>query len=135
MQLLAWSRAFGSLVLGVIGQLMFRRFGMSQTDAHWSFEALSTLSLQTLPAEFLWVLCGGLCYLIAVLLWVQVLQQLSLARAYPLLSLAYPLVYVGAIVWLGEAATPQRTGGTLLVCLGVLLTVPAVSSAEASSVG
>jgi len=75
-----------------------------------------------------------LCYVLAVLLWVQVLQQLTLARVYPLLSLAYPLVYCGAIVWLGEAATPQRTGGTLLVCLGVLLAVaPATQQSNAKS--
>jgi len=124
-QLLAWFRAVGSLLLGVIGQLLFRRFGQSQSDAQWSvdgaLDGLFTLSLQALPVELIWLVCGALCYVLAVLLWVQVLQQLTLARAYPLLSLAYPLVYCGAIVWLGEAATPQRTGGTLLVCLGVLL--------------
>ncbi len=127
MQLLVWCRAVGSLLLGVAGQLLFRRFGQSQSDAKWSVDGLLgelvTLSLRTVPLELLWLVGGGLCYVIAVLLWVQVLQKLTLARVYPLLSLAYPLVYCGAIVWLGEAATPQRTGGTLLVCLGVLLAV------------
>lgn len=128
MQRLAWLRAVTSLLLGVSGQLLFRRFGMSLNNVDWSWDALLALRLPTLPVELLWAVSGGVCYLVAVLLWVQVLQQLTLARAYPLLSLAYPLVYVGAIVWLGEAATPQRTAGTLLVCVGVLLAVAPASA-------
>ncbi len=118
-----WWRAIASTGLGVVGQLMFRRFGMSQAELSWPLDAM--------PQGLGWLVIGGLCYVIAVLLWVNVLQKLSLARAYPLLSLGYPLVYIGAIVWLGEAPTLARTAGTLLVCVGVLLAV-APASAEST---
>ena len=43
--------------------------------------------------------------------------------AYPLLGLAYVLVYVGATLWprLAEPASVLRTGGTLLILAGVML--------------
>lgn len=119
-----WWLAIGSTLLGVVGQLMFRRFGIDQAGLRWPLEAM--------PQGLGWLVVGGLCYLLAVLLWVNVLQKLTLARAYPLLSLGYPLVYVGAITWLGESATPARTVGTLLVCTGVLLAVAPVEKAGAA---
>ena len=96
--LVVWGRAIASIILGVAGQLMFRRFGLSQADSGWPFGIPLSLSQDLLPQGLGWLLAGGLCYLVAVLLWVKVLQQLTLARAYPLLSLGYPLVYLGAIV-------------------------------------
>ena len=125
MQSLGWYQAGASVILGVAGQLLFRRFGMSQTD--WpQFDRFA------LPAEPGWLIVGVACYGVAVLLWVNVLRGIPLSRAYPLLSLGYPLVYGGAALWLGEAFTLQRTLGTALVCVGVLLAV-APSSAPASA--
>lgn len=76
-----------------------------------------------LPAGLGWLAAGASCYLVAVWLWINVLRELPLSRAYPLLSLGYPLVYVGAVLWLGEQVTALRALGTLLVCVGVLLAV------------
>lgn len=130
----SWWRAITSVILGVIGQLMFRRFGLAQTDDEWPFGITQSVSGEIFPQGIGWLLAGGIAYLFAVLLWVRVLQQLSLARAYPLLSLGYPLVYAGAVVWLGEEVTIMRTLGTGLVCLGVLFAVaPASASAGAAS--
>ena len=127
MQLVAllgsWWHAIASIVLGAAGQLLFRRFGMSQGDSGWPRGVSWSWSSEILPAGLGWLVLGALCYLFAVLLWIRVLQRLTLARAYPMLSMGYPLVYLGAIGWLGEAATLERTIGTLLVCLGVLLAI------------
>lgn len=138
MQLLDWGRAGASVVLGVVGQLMFRRFGMGLAESGWVPGLLWPLDVQPQALEALlhgagWLLTGTLCYLFAVLMWVRVLQQLTLARAYPLLSLGYPLVYLGAVVWLGEAATLPRTLGTALVCVGVLLAVAPARQVKAPS--
>lgn len=112
-----WLRAAGSVALGVVGQLLLRRFGMHQTDG-WPL--LDTLSV---PAGLEWLIIAIGCYLMAVLLWIGALRELPLSRAYPLLSLSYPLVYLGAVGWLGEEFTWSLTLGTSLVCLGVLLAV------------
>lgn len=113
-----WQAAGGSVLLGVGGQLLFRRFGQAQSGAHWP-----RLDELVWPAEAHWLGGAIFCYLTAVVLWVKVLQHLPLSRAYPLQSLAYPLVYLGAIGWLDEALTLNRGLGTLLVCAGVTLSV------------
>ena len=53
--------------------------------------------------------------------WLAVLARYPLSFAYPMLSLSYVLVYVGATHWplLGEAPSPLRTLGTLLILTGV----------------
>jgi len=55
--------------------------------------------------------------------WLAVLVRYPLSYAYPLLGLAYVLVYAGATLWprLAEPASLLRTGGTLLILAGVAL--------------
>ncbi len=128
-----WLLGIASTVLGAIGQLLFRRFGLAQPAEGWSaFDVLAT------PAGVGYLAVGICCYLVAVLLWVAVLRQVPLSRAYPLLSLSYPLVYIGAVVWLGEAMSPLRTLGTSLVTVGAMLAVsaaPSVTQAAAARPG
>lgn len=131
-----WLLGVGATLLGAIGQLLFRRFGLAQSSPN----LLATLSESLfesksfeLPVGLGYLVAGVFCYFIAVPLWVRVLRDLPLSRAYPLLSLSYPLVYVGAIWWLGESISLTRTLGTALVTLGALLavapaTVPATTS-------
>ena len=66
---------------------------------------------------------GLLAYGLSLLAWLAVLVRYRLSYAYPLLALSYVLVYAGATQWpeLAEAATPQRTIGTLLILAGVAL--------------
>ncbi|WP_372881386.1 4-amino-4-deoxy-L-arabinose-phosphoundecaprenol flippase subunit ArnF [Psychromonas sp.] len=73
-------------------------------------------------SPYLAALAGGLmCYALSMLLWVKALQTLSLAKAYPLLSLSYGLVYLGAIMIpaLNEPVSWLKMIGILLIFLGV----------------
>jgi uncharacterized membrane protein len=95
-----------SIVLSALGQL-----GMS---------AVSTPPLR----DALFFTAAGLtAYGLSLLAWLAVLVRYRLSYAYPLLALSYVLVYAGATQWpaLAEAATPQRTLGTLLILAGVVL--------------
>lgn len=121
-----WLLGIASTLLGAAGQLLFRAFSQAQVLSPLTgfWESLWTSETPwTVPAGLGYLLVGIGCYLIAVMLWVRVLRDLPLSRAYPLLSLSYPLVYCGAVVWLDESLSLQRTLGTALVSVGALLSV------------
>ena len=116
-----WWAAALSILLGGFGQLCFRRFGQLVEASGWAgdFQALPALAV-----AHWWVLVAGVgAYVVAVLLWLRVLSVVSLGRAYPVLSLGYVVVLIGAVAWLGEAVSWNRLLGTLLVVIGVVLAV------------
>lgn len=123
-----WLFAVLAIVLGAVGQLLLRYVGrnlgaISVGDvgdfdwAQWS-ELWARFA-----GDFGVLILACLCYLFAVLTWLRVLQWLPLSRAYPLLALGYVLVYGGAVAWLAEAASWNRSLGTALVAVGVILAV------------
>ena len=74
-----------------------------------------------IPSGFL--IFGIMCYAIAMLSWIVALKKYDLSFAYPLLSIGYLLVYIGAFLWpgLGEQLTLNKTIGLSLVILGVTI--------------
>jgi len=54
-------------------------------------------------------------------LWLAVLSWEDLSVALPLQALNYVVVALIARFWMGEAVTPLRWGGIILVCIGVIL--------------
>ena len=112
-----------SILAGAIGQLMMK-LGvqmLSPLSAH--LEAL--LTDMTFPplAAMAWVTGGVLCYLLAMVLWLRVLKELPLSMAYPLLSLGYIVVYLGAyfLPTLEESLSQQKTLGIALIIMGVVV--------------
>ena len=71
----------------------------------------------------LWTAAGLASYVLSLAAWLIVLTRYPLSYAYPLLGLAYVLVYVGAtqLPSLLEPATTLRTLGTLLIFAGAAL--------------
>ncbi len=121
-----WLLGILATLLGAAGQLLFRRFGQSQNSPNFMeglLDSLLGVKSFDVPPGVAYLGAGACCYFLAVPLWVRVLRDLPLSRAYPLLSLSYPLVYVGAIWWLGESMSLVRTIGTALVTLGALLAI------------
>lgn len=126
----AQSRAIGiglilcSICLSAVGQLCMKA-GMQALHSAGAGAVLpvSAASLASLRGPVLWTVSGIASYCISLLVWLGVLIRYPLSYAYPLLSLSYVLVYVGATHWarLMEPATPLRTAGTLLILAGVAL--------------
>jgi undecaprenyl phosphate-alpha-L-ara4N flippase subunit ArnF len=71
----------------------------------------------------LWTAAGLCCYCLSMLAWLTVLSRYPLSLMYPLLSLSYVLVYLGATHWsmLMEPASMTRSVGTVLIALGVAM--------------
>lgn len=68
---------------------------------------------------YLWA--GLLLFAGSIGLWLGVLSRVPVSVAYPMASLGYVVAMGGAIVFLGEAVTPARVAGLLLICAGVYL--------------
>jgi multidrug transporter EmrE-like cation transporter len=113
-----------SIVLSALGQLGMKAGMQNLKLARAAGElAWSLASTPPLRDALLWTFAGLAAYGLSLLAWLAVLVRYRLSYAYPLLALSYVLVYAGATHWpeLSEAATPQRTIGTLLILAGVAL--------------
>lgn len=75
---------------------------------------------------------GLSCYAIAMLSWIFALKRYDLSFAYPLLSIGYLLVYLGAFFWpgLGEELSWNKTIGLSLIILGVTISAQKNNNGE-----
>ncbi len=131
-----WLLVAISIHFGAAGQLLMKT-GVKQLDGlNHLLQPLVLQAWSEIPwGSVLWIVGGILCYAIAMIVWIYVLQHFELSVAYPLLSLGYILVYFGAVYWtpIGEAFSWEKSLGILLIVFGVILvTVPVVGVKHAS---
>lgn len=120
--------AIVSVVLVSVAQLALK-FGMANIALDSLRAVHSARELQAAvaalpPATTLLPLALGIfCYGASFFFWLAALGRLPLNLAYPLLSLSYPLVYLGAALlpFFDEALNAQRLAGIALVMLGLAL--------------
>jgi undecaprenyl phosphate-alpha-L-ara4N flippase subunit ArnF len=124
--------ALVTIVLSAAGQLAMK-MGMQTLHALTAAQG-QALTLDLLLASrpvMLWTACGLGAYAVSLLCWLAVLVRFPLSYAYPLLSLTYVLVYLGATRWpaLMEPVTATRSIGTVLIIAGVALVAATAESA------
>lgn len=109
-----------SVVGGALGQLLMKAGmqGIHTTvlrDLHQNLFITPQASL----------LLGGGLFLYAATMpaWIIALKRYELSFAYPILSLGYLIVYIGASFWPGleESITWQKTLGLMLIVAGVAI--------------
>lgn len=83
-------------------------------------------------AAYFWALlqnwriwAGGLCLVGAAAFWYAGVSHIALSRAYALAAIAYPLIFLAAILILGEPFSWWGLAGNLLVVAGVVLAASA----------
>jgi undecaprenyl phosphate-alpha-L-ara4N flippase subunit ArnF len=105
-----------SILLGSAAQLLLK-IGINLLPAELS------LSIPFPVTAALWIVSGLACYGLSLMLWMMALSRYELSFAYPMLSLSYILVYLGAmaIPQLHETFSVSKTLGILLIVLGVIL--------------
>lgn len=64
---------------------------------------------------------GLLLYLCGTILWIYVLSKEKLVVVYAFTALTFVLVYLGAVLTLGESLTLRASGGVALVLAGLYL--------------
>jgi multidrug transporter EmrE-like cation transporter len=68
-----------------------------------------------------WVLSAFAAALLASICWMAAMTRLDLSHAYPFMSLAFILVMVASGFFFGEAMTPLKVVGIVLVVLGLIV--------------
>ncbi|SRR6266511_1106302 len=100
-----------SLLLGV-GQLLFK----AAADRTPPITRVTDI-VQVLGVPLLWL--ALILYGLTTLLWVCLLQQVPLSRAYPFAALAFVLVPVGAAAFFGERLSLATALGSALIVAGI----------------
>jgi multidrug transporter EmrE-like cation transporter len=67
-----------------------------------------------------WVISSLCAAFLAFLFWVAAMTKFELSYAYPFTSLAFGLVLVCSVMFFGEALTPGKIAGFVLIALGIL---------------
>ena len=110
-----------SILASALAQLLLKTGVLLSPVAFNPGEQGYHLSLDIADFPGLWWILGGLvAYAVSLLAWLNVLARIPLSFAYPLLSISYVLVYIGAIAspLLSEELTPMRAIGVVLVACG-----------------
>ena len=110
----------GSVALSAIAQIVLK-IGMGGDAAR---EALAQPSLWRgyLALLFVPMVAAGLAaYGLSALLWLRVLSEVEVSRAYPFVALAIVLTMVLGVLVLGEVDPALRAVGAALIVIGVVL--------------
>jgi undecaprenyl phosphate-alpha-L-ara4N flippase subunit ArnF len=112
-----------SIVLSAAGQLGMKAGMQELHELTTRGVVVMAAAWSELAPAIEWTAAGLIAYALSLVCWLAVLVRYALSYAYPLLGLAYVLVYIGATQWprLAEPASVLRTGGTLLILAGVAL--------------
>lgn len=98
------------------GQILFKRVSMDMLPAEgWrSFLALGTN---------LWFILAISIYIFATLLWIGVLREMPLSRAYPFIAIGFVLVPLAGHLFFAEALDTRYFIGVGLIIAGIAMTV------------
>lgn len=110
-----------NVLLGSFGQLSLK-YGVSKIGTLCSTPGLPGMALGALKAFVTpYVFLGLAMYAISAILWLNILSQVRLSIAYPMISLSYVLVVVLSSVLLREKVHAVTIAGLVFICLGVSL--------------
>lgn len=108
-----------TLALTVFGQLVLKwQMGSVGSMPSGGFAKLIFLLQQFLNP---WVLSGFVSAFLASLAWMAAMTRFDLNYAYPFMSLAFIIVMIFSVAFLGEAFSLQKAVGTVLVVLGLVV--------------
>ncbi len=115
--------AFILVITGVLLNACAQLLLKAGTNVVGHFEFSADNLLQVLP-KFLFerhILMGLMCYGISVIVWIGALSRTPVSIAYPMLSIGYVVNALAAWYLFGEALTPARTIGIVVIMTGVYL--------------
>lgn len=108
-----------TLFFTVYGQLVLKwQIGQAGPLPSDFYEKLWFLLRQFLNP---WILSGFFAAFLASLAWMAAMTRLDLNYAYPFMSLAFVIVMVFSVLFLGETLTWQRVVGTAMVMGGLIV--------------
>lgn len=104
-----------SIVLGAVAQFCLK-VGVSSISISYGIKDI-VAALFTNGYFF----CGVVCYGVSLVLWLYVLSNLELSKAYPMVSLGYVCAVLLGYLALHEDINALRLLGLVLIMIGVFL--------------
>ena len=106
-----------SVLLNCIAQLCMKKgmMGVGEVSTQEFISAIPSM----ITSGYLWL--SLFCYGVSILLWMIVLSKVDVSYAYPFLSIGYILSAIVGYYFFGEAVTPVRIAGIIVICIGVVL--------------
>jgi len=108
-----------TVLTNFLSQIMLKK-GMT-TIQKFELTPLSVLSNAFSILFNPWVFFGLATMVVSMGTHLVVLSRVEISFAYPFLGLSFVLITLWGYFVLGEAVTPWRVGGVLLICAGVAL--------------
>jgi drug/metabolite transporter (DMT)-like permease len=106
-----------AVLLGATGQVIMKKgmmlYGEVTAGSVWA----QLIPILKVPQVFI----GFVCYGISAVLWIAVVSNVDLSLAYPMVSLAYVLVFLASWLLLGEQISATRVLGLVIIVAGVLV--------------
>ncbi|MBD3366639.1 MAG: EamA family transporter [Candidatus Eisenbacteria bacterium] len=106
-----------AVLLGATGQVIMKKgmqiYGEVSAVNVWS----QLFRILSVPQ----VLLGFVCYGVSAVLWIAVVSNVDLSLAYPMVSLAYVVVFLASWLFLGEQISALRIAGLVIIVAGVLV--------------
>ncbi len=107
------------VLLNAVAQLALKQ-GMREIG-HFDFTPPALLSMSWRIGTNGYVVFGLACYVVSVAVWLLALSRVEVSFAYPMLSVGYIVTAVAAFYLFGEALTPVRVAGIVVIIFGVFL--------------
>jgi undecaprenyl phosphate-alpha-L-ara4N flippase subunit ArnE len=113
-----------SVALSALAQVFLKR-GLTNLRLRWDgnrdreVSGLLGVVIAVVRQEFIWL--WGICFVVAMGLWLAGLQKLDLSYAYPLVSLGYVLVTILSAIFFRERVNGNRWLAVGVICVGVML--------------
>lgn len=107
-----------SVALSAIAQIFLKR-GLMNFQAAPRRAGVVNVAVGVARQSYIWY--WGVCFVVAMGLWLAGLQKLDLSYAYPLVSVGYVLVTFLSAVFFRERVDGQRWMAVAVISLGVIL--------------
>ena len=106
-----------SIVLGSVGQVVLKYAvnGMGEINLNWPGVLNTLLRIFTNG----WIVLGIFCFVTSMVLWIKVISDMELSKAYPSVSLSYLIVFFLSVALFKESVSSVKVAGIVLVSLGV----------------
>jgi drug/metabolite transporter (DMT)-like permease len=103
------------IAVETVTQVVFKYAGATLDDRH-GFWRLAVQALET-PV----VLAGFALYFCGFLIWMTILKNVDLGRAFPMTGIVYVTTLASAVILFHESLSPTRIAGVVVIALGVVL--------------
>jgi len=119
MTLVPFLLVLAGVLLNAVAQLLLK--AGANAVGHFEFTAANAIPVGVKLAMQPPIVGGLACYVVSVVVWVMALSRVEVSIAYPMLSLGYVVNAIAAHYLFGEAVSPMRVIGILVIIVGVVM--------------